>query len=348
MCLKRFVAVAIIWNALLTALVPTTVEAGRRISAVKGKQYRLDKRHGPWMIMVTNLRGKTEESRQNAAEQADELVYELRKKKLPAYVYTQDGKLESVDLYDRLGRQQKRAYAAQRNQIAIMAGNFSSIDPNTKAGKIAQETLAWVKRYRPKSLKGAVYRPTPGKPNPFSRAMLVPNPMLTPEEMQQKKSSKLLKSLNQGNEYSLADNPGKFTLVVASFHGNSISLRDTPGGLKSSKVASFDNNIKEKRNLDEAALNAFQLVQLMRLQKKIEAYVWHDRFKSIVTVGSFDSPNDPRIRQLEERFRAKTKEYNGRTVLVAESIQSVRGPNSAPSMNFPMDPKPELIRVPKF
>lgn len=352
MCSRRFAIVTVVCIATASILLPTSVEARSKVSAIKGKIYRIDKRHGPWMIMVTNLHGNTEEARKNAAEAANELVYELRNRRVPvpAYVYTQTGRLESVELYDRLRRRQKRAYASQRNQIAIMAGNYSSIDPGTKEGKIAQDTLAWIKRYRPKSLDGGYFKPTPGKPNPFSRAMLVPNPLLTPEELQQKKDSKLLKSLNHGAEFSLAENTGKFTLTVASFHGNSISVRDTRMELESNKVSAFDQNIKEKRNLDNAALNAFQLVQLMR-SRNIEAYLWHDRYKSIVTVGSFESAKDPRIRNFAAKFRAKKREHNGRIVLIAESIQSQRdprNPNKSPAMNFPMDPEPRLITVPQL
>jgi len=302
------------------------------------------------MIMVTNLRGETEEARKNAAEAADALVLELRKKGLPAYVYTQEGKLQSFEAVDKLGRRQTGAYAAQRNQIAVMAGNYSSIDPNQKEGRIAQKTLEWIKNMIPTTLGKGRYIKTPGKPNPFSRAMLVPNPLLTPEELQAKKDVKQLSYLNDGIDYSLSENPGKLTLVVATFHGNSISIQDSGDSANARRIERFEQGLKKSQSLDKAYKQAYQLVQLMRNQN-FEAYVWHDRYQSYVTVGSFNDKYDPRIQRLFERFRAKEHEYNGQTVLVAESIQAKQNPNNlkeVPLLNFPMDPKPRLMTVPKL
>ena len=35
--------------------------------------------------------------------------------------------------------------------------------------------------------------------------------------------------------------------------------------------------------------------------------MFHDRYRSIVTVGAFDSPNDPGIARIQETFRAKVR-----------------------------------------
>ncbi|WP_339910407.1 hypothetical protein [Symmachiella dynata] len=328
--------------------IPSVAEA--KISAVPGRRYTIDKRHGPWMIMVTNLRGETEEARKNAAEGADALVLELRKKGLPAYVYSQEGKLQSFEAVDQLGRRQTGAYAAQRNQIAVIAGNYSSIDPTTKEGKTAQKTLEWIKNFIPTSLGKGRYIKTPGKPNPFSRAMLVPNPLLTPDELQQRKDHKHLSYLNNGLDYSLSENPGKLTLVVATFHGDSISMKDSGDSATASRIENFEKGLKKSQSLDKAYKQSYQLVQLMRNQN-FEAYIWHDRYQSYVTVGSFNNKHDPRIQTLYERFRAKQKEYGGQTHLVAESIQAKRNLKDGkeiPMLNFTMDPKPRLMTVPEL
>ncbi len=344
--------VAIVCGCLTYAAVLfSPADADAKISAVKGRRYTIDKRHGPWMIMVANFRGETEESRKLAAEAADAIVLELRKKGLPAYVYTQEGKLQSFETVDQLGRRQTGAYAAQRNQIAILAGNYSSIDPHEKEGKIAQKTLEWIKNLIPEtSMENARYTKTPGKPNPFSRAMLVPNPLLTPEELQQRKDYKHLRYLNDGLEYSLSENPAKFTLVVATFHGNTISMQDTGGANMDQRIEKFEEGLKKSQSLDKAYKQAYQLVQLMRNQN-FEAYVWHDRYQSYVTIGSFDDMHDPRIRKLYDMFRAKEKESGGQTYLVAESIQAKQNPKNGaeePLLNFAMDPKPRLMTVPKL
>lgn len=329
-------------------LIPTVVEA--KISAVSGRRYKIDKRHGPWMIMVTNLRGETQEARKNAAEAADALVLELRKKGLPAYVYSQQGKLQSFESVDPMGRRKTGAYAAQRNQIAVIAGNYTSIDPTTKEGKTAQRTLEWVKNMIPTTLGKGRYIKTPGKPNPFSRAMLVPNPLLTPDELQKRKDFKELSYLNKGIEYSLSKNPSKLTLVVATFHGDSISVQNSGDSENARRIKNFEKGLKKSQSLDKAYKQSYQLVQLMRNQN-FEAYVWHDRYQSYVTVGSFNNKNDPRIQKLFQRFRAKEREHNGQMHLVAESIQAKRNLNDGneePMLNFPMDPKPRLMTVPEL
>ena len=75
-------------------------------------------------------------------------------------------------------------------------------------------------------------------------------------------------------------------------------------------------------SLETAALESWQLMKTMRTQG-IEAYIYHDRHRSIVTVGAFDSPNDPNIAKFTKAFMAKdtVNPATKQNVLVAESIQ---------------------------
>src|SRR5437899_1884446 len=77
---------------LLTASVVATTRsaAAAPIEAIRGKNYALTAKHGPWMIMVTSLWGNTPEQEQQAEKAAQELVFQLRKKGIPAYSYRQD------------------------------------------------------------------------------------------------------------------------------------------------------------------------------------------------------------------------------------------------------------------
>ena len=87
------------------------------------------------------------------------------------------------------------------------------------------------------------------------------------------------------------------------------------------------------------------------LRDRFEAYVYHDKFQSYVTVGGFDSENDPEIKRLAEVFMAKYKpdEENGGYSLAGESLSLPgRDPTSPPLQTWAFDPIPELIEVPRL
>lgn len=326
---------AILTVFLTVGLTCSSTEA--RVEAVKGKKYPLTKEHGPWMIMVTSLWGETKEQYERANKAADELVYELRNKGIPAYTFAQDSQIEHLSTLDRFGREQRRVYAAQRNMIGILAGNYETVDHST-----AQKTLKWMKTFRPKSLE------VPGQPGaekgqgPLSKAFLTINPLLEPEEVARRNRDPLLLKLNSGTEFSLAENKHKYSLVVASFYGKS--------AVKPQRFAEFDQQLKGSASLDVAGMEAWQLVKTMRAQG-LEAYVYHDRFRSIVTVGGFDSPEDPGIKKWHDMFCAKVRRNpeTDKDVLVSESIQ-VPGKNKGdrPLKDWAMDPYPQLIEVPRL
>ncbi len=113
-----------------------------------------------------------------------------------------------------------------------------------------------------------------------------------------------------------------------------------------------------RANLNDAGEDATQLTNELRHLKldnvpswMKEAWVYHDRFESIVTVGSFDNPNDPRIAEIIKNFGAKTRTdpATGQDVVVAEVLtpsQTRRG--RAPSQMWVFDPQPKLIEVPQL
>jgi hypothetical protein len=255
------------------------VEASQ-IEAVKGKTYRITKQHGPWMIVVASLRGETEEQKKKALQAAHDLVYELRsKKKIPAYIFTQEGTLDGVESFDRKGNPNHSFVAAQRDRVCVIAGNYPSPDDEA-----AQKTLKIIKNMRPKALAEGSYQPTPGRPSPLSRAFLTQNPLLSPEELAQKtkEHDPLLLRLNSGGEFSLLENSGKYTLVVATFTGKSqMQMLNPKENFDAEKLQQFDRDIQSKSSLDQAGYDSWALVRAMRA-KGIEAFVFHDRYRSIV------------------------------------------------------------------
>lgn len=317
--------------AILGLCLPDSVEASR-IEAVKGKKYRLTKAHGPWMIMVASLKS-IPGRRPTAEEGADQLVYELRKIGIPAYTYSQEAEIDEINTIDRFGRPRQRSYQAQEERVCVIAGNYPSVDDS-----VAQKTLEYIKQLHPKSWEDQhIYKKTPGRPGPLSGAFLTINPMLSPEEVMRRKDDPLLLKLNAGTDLSLLENPGKYSLVVASFYGDSIT-----------QIGASQRDLEIDEDLDQAAVDAWQLAKLLR-EKNFEAYVLHERYRSIVTVGSFDSLDDPRIPRGIEIFRAKIKTdpRTGQEILIAENI-AVPGANGRPIKTWIFDPKPQVIEVPQL
>ena len=123
---RPVVMIAVI--TVLSMWLPKTAEA--RIEAVKGKKYRLSKQHGPWMIMVASL-AEPPNYRKHAGisylEAADRLVYELRRKGLPAYVYSQPKNVNGHNTIDRAGRMQFRNDLS-RGGVCVLAGNYKNVN----------------------------------------------------------------------------------------------------------------------------------------------------------------------------------------------------------------------------
>jgi hypothetical protein len=288
----------------------TDVARAARIDADPGKRYELSTRNGPWMIMVANFHTTAEDGitkdGKSPEQAADELVLELRQRGIPAYVYEVDPESRSFTTQDAYGRSVRRKNLRRVKSIGVLAGNYESIDDST-----AQNTLKWIKKYDPKCLKeGVVYvprkdvRPADGqRQTPLTAAFLTVNPLLNPEEVAARNIDPLLLRLNHRERHSLLENKGKFTLVVASFAGKVKAVSDQSGDATrevedSSGLASF---LKDN-DLDDAAQQARALTLALRQAEHVDAYVWHDRYESLVTVGAFSSESDPGIAAMRSRF----------------------------------------------
>ena len=342
--------------------VPATAFADK-IEAVKGKRYELSKQHGPWMIMVASLAEPPPEYRADGpgpTEAATDLVYELRKKGIPAYLVEQKAAVETLSTFDRNGKTVRRGVKTKDNRICVVAGNYSSAED-----RVAQKTLAYIKGFNPASFADhAVFRSTPGRPGPLSGAFLTINPLLSAEEVAQRKIDPLLLRINGDRKYSLLSNRGKYTLVIASFYGRA-RLSTQPGGLTVD-----DGEIG--KTLDDAGRNAEILCQALRElnlhhQRTYDAFVWHERDRSLVCVGSFTSERDPMIPATfqyfaeckQENAQTKTEMVMAQSLLVPElekknwiipklptAISHNKRVDPLPKYTFAFDPKPQLMIVP--
>jgi len=356
---KLSVGLAVLVHA--TPSAADLLKPSKPIEAIKGKRYVLGKEHGPWMIMVASLAEPPPEFRVDGPtkeQAADDLVYELRKKNIPAYVYEQKEEIQPLSTINRGGKSVRREVRTKDHRICVVAGNYQTAEDS-----IAQKTMNWIKNFNPKELsEHAVFHPTPGRPSVLSGAFLTINPMLSPDEIAQRKIDPLLLQLNAGRKYSLLGNPDKYTLVVASFRGKA-QLVSKPS----------DNDFEIGKSLDEAGHNAEILCHALRERtlhhgRQYDAYVWHERDRSLVCVGGFVSDKDPSVGQVYAHF-AECKQKHPQTQLdvimpqllqvpetdkekwifpkLAKAVERNRDVKPLPKHTFAFDPKPQLLLVPK-
>jgi hypothetical protein len=277
-------------------------------------------------------------------------VFELRSKNnLPAYVYRMHGDDSLVQTVDRRGNKDQRKNLHKVESFGVIAGNYPSLDD-----PLAKETLAFVKKLKPQCLSqenGIVWYAKAGQ-GPFQKAFLTVNPLLSQEEAQQRmaldrKPDTLLIQLNSAVNYSLLENKGKYTLQVAMFTGRKV----VEGTASAQKTNFFDANRSSSNPLEIAAIDANDLTLALRQHRGREAYVWHDHYCSIVTIGSYDSQTDPEIAKNIELFRAKPKvnPVTNETELQPEHMWIEKtGKNQDTTRMWAFMPEPLLIAVPQM
>jgi hypothetical protein len=268
----------------------------KRVSADPNQEYTLSENNGPWLVMATSFTGE------EGKAQAHKLVLELRSKfHLPAYYYGMEFQLEDPNPgrgIDEYGGPIKRRYnRAGVEEHAVLVGEFPSID-DPEAQKILQQ----VKQVTPDVLKVdegeetaqsmALVREIQNqvrekvnpkqKRGPMGHAFLTRNPMLPKEYFVPQGVDAEVAKWNEGVEHSLMKCPGKYSIRVATFRGR-VTFESY-----SEKLEEKPRKSKKKMDpLEEAAYNAHEMTLALRA-KGWEAYEFHDRNESYVTVGSFD------------------------------------------------------------
>lgn len=261
---------------------------------VPQRDFTLTQDDGPWLILVESFLGE------DAEERARALAEELRDKGLRAYIhdrqfdFAEQGEGRGIDQYGAPVR--RRLQREHDHQFAVLVGDFATIDDPE-----GQETLERIKVMPSKVLErdqdesgfdqvrqfsGRVMGKLGGKQarGPMGQAFLTRNPLLPREYFVPKGVDEFVVKMNKGVEYSLLDCPGRYTVQVATFRGRTILQT----GDEKSDAAGFRLWGKEKTDpLVEAAEDAHLLTEELRAHGW-EAYEFHDRTESIVTIGSFD------------------------------------------------------------
>jgi hypothetical protein len=271
----------------------------KKIDADPKKNYELEEKNGPWMIMAASFAGPS------AEQQSHDLVLELRQRfKMEAYTFrrTYDFSKPTEGLgYSRYGGPRRMRYLSNHkfDEIAVLVGNFSSIeDPQM------DKALEAIKYIKPDTLDPnkrsdssqrflglrTLYNMVSSNPaerakGPMGAAFVTRNPLLPEELFVAKGMDPFVVDMNKDLPHSLLRCPGRYTVRVASFRG-----------VDTMKPAEFERLTSQPRKLskiDEAALKASRLCSALR-EKGVEAYEFHDRTESIVTIGSFQEVGQPR------------------------------------------------------
>jgi hypothetical protein len=266
----------------------------KKVEANPNNSYRLTRDQGPWLILTATFSGE------NADRQAHELVLELRSRfKLTAYLHEQTydftQPVEGMG-FDELGRPKQMRYntASRYNTIAVLVGDFASVEDPA-----LEKTLDAVKHARPSCLdlqnrptssqryailKEAYRRitddPEKKKRGPMGSAFVTRNPLLPEEYFVAGGLDQFVVDMNKDLELSLLKCKRPYTVRVATFRGK--------GTMNLQQMAAMDVS----SDLDKAAEKAHKLAVALRKQG-VEAYEFHDRHESIVTIGSFDAVGQP-------------------------------------------------------
>lgn len=315
---------------------------------------QLTQNAGPWLIMCASFSGS------NGQQQAFRLAQELRETfRLKAYVYrhnrdvAQDvqGKGMGWEVVQVAGekrvrpKQMKLAAGDRVEEIAVLVGDFSSIDDSA-----AQKTMARVKAVHPRTMADYDTNPTSKTTGPLKAAFLMPNPMLPEQYFEARKIDESVIKWNSKTKYSLLRNPGTYSVRVATFDGESSFELD-----QIQQTAAKDLWMKKKgkvvtsSKLVNAAKKATVLTAALRKQG-IEAYEFHDRLESYVCVGGYDwmveegtdgrKRNNPDMVAVIKKFKGEVLESNG-------AMRTYKLPDKLVHAGIACDVQPIPVLIPK-
>ncbi|WDI40438.1 hypothetical protein [Bremerella sp. P1] len=327
----------------------------QRVEADAEKSYELTEDHGPWLIMATSFTGP------GAQQDANDLVLELRKDYgLEAYTWHQNYDYTDSVVgkgYDRYGGPKKMRYMndVSFTSFVVMVGNFETVEESgvektlnkikTAKPKVFQDSYTvkndTIKTIRQK-LREAINSEDDKEKGPMGNAFVTRNPLLPEEYFRPKGMDELVLNMNKDSQYSLLNCPGKYTVRVATFRG--------AVELDQKKIEEIEKkNIVSGTRLAVAAEKAEKLAGALRKQG-VEAYTFHDRSESIVTVGAFETVGTPRrdgkieINPQVKRIMDGYKGGTGTATIEGGTAPSYK-PKSLNGIVFDVQPLP--VEVPK-
>lgn len=318
---------------------------------IEDLDFKLTDEQGPWMIYAAAFAGP------GAEEEAKKLATELRKRfRLKSFIHSKSydftQPVQGIGVNRDLTPKKMR-YNSQGSfsEFAVMVGDYDSVDDPD-----LQETLKMLKYAQPKSLSvedekttlrfaglRAIQKRVNGddskrKKGPLGRAFAVPNPLVPREVYAPTGVDTFVFKINEDVKYSLLDCPGDYSVRVATFRGAVVSNQQ--------KVKEIEEGGRLESKLEQAALKANKLTVALR-KLGHEAYEFHDRHESYVTVGHFDWVGKDRPDGKQEINPAIHKVIQ--TFSPSNSANGVRSVSAQPKKlkGISFDVQPIPVRVPK-
>jgi len=320
------------------------------------KTYQLSEEDGPWMILASTFVGE------GAKARAEKLALENSKElNLPAFIYRENFDFTgTIDHDPRTSKSIRYANRYQYDAYAVLVGEYDSVghpgidgdlqriktarpavfqDPNAVAAETDRSNpVTTVKSITNKLLASRKDKPL----GPMGHAFVTRNPMLPEQFFQSPEVDSFVHEMNDGLRYSLLECDGKYTVTVKTFEGLG---------------AIVDGKADKKFAPSEERLNRFLVAaekMTAELRKQgVEAYQYHDRYRSLVTIGSFDYlgrelPDGqfeyaPEIRAVMKKYSA----FNGRPELARQVPPGTKGVAANGVGAIPFDVEPTPIAVPK-
>ncbi|MGE0534904.1 MAG: hypothetical protein AB7O68_08005 [Pirellulales bacterium] len=282
-----------------------------RPEADPDKKYELTERNGPWTILAVTFSGE------EADKQANELVFELRKKyKLSAYTHKMSFDFTDVEgrTVNRYGVPTKMRYQRGKviEEIAVLVGDYPAVDDaaaqrdlrqlwflkpdclEIRADRKVSRPLAAM-RHAQRQVKsgflgdGLYLQNVKQDRGAMGNAFVTTNPLLPREYFVPQGVDPLVAELNAPAKYSLLKCPGKYSVRVATFNGGAVIDQRRPG----QPLDEDENQDRMPNRLALGAKHAHRLTEALRA-RGYEAYEFHDRTMSCVCVGSFEEAGQPR------------------------------------------------------
>lgn len=343
----------------------------RRVSvSTERDSLELKDTHGPWLIMCASfiVEGKPD---------AEKLCEELRQAGFEPYLYEKT--FDYSDSIEGLGYQKpeggyglepKRMRTARPDKIediSVLVGNFPTAEDRN-----GLRSLEKIKRMKPKTLhvsenSRSLQRlggfremirtfsddASMKEMGPMRGAFMVPNPLLPDEFFDRQLVDPIVIKMNKGDKFSLLENPKAYTVKVASFRGDStVNEKEIEAQTQELNFLQRTGRGLQESRLMEAEVNANFLTEKLR-SEGVEAYSYHDRYSSIVCVGSFDwvveNPDsidkrvNPEVQAVIDRFMAGVNNsVPGASFFAVKTVVSPTG------KRISFDPIPVAVSVPKL
>lgn len=299
-------------TALVVALAPVQ-GAPLRVEAIPNKDYPIVPEAGTWMICAASFTGT------EAPGLARQLVYQLRSQyNLAAYVFDradeerarQKAELDRIRAMYPPDTPIRNRTIRVEEQCAVLVGSFSDFDaaasylPNIKKLPMPKLLLSNGEpsiEYTFQASNVEEIQSSKKAINPFSKAMVIRNPTVPREPKPAVKFDPFWKKLNANEEYSLLRCNKPWTLTVKEYPGASMVQSKIVAPKNDSFWGKLWSSGSGGEMLNASALQAQEHARVLR-RLHFQAYVLHTRTSSIVTVGAFDSMDDPQMQSTRQQL----------------------------------------------